>query len=147
MFSYLKDSRANVEVIEGDGRLGIEGDKHPGYDVLVIDAFSSDAIPIQLVTREAFRLYLSRLSGPDSVLAFHISNRVVDLTPVMLAFSRTEQVPVRFYMTSTYQYAMFSRNPAMLDLAGRDEKIYEWDRVDSVLWTDEYSSLVPVLRR
>jgi hypothetical protein len=146
-FTYLEDSRASVEVIERDGRLGIEEDRHPGYDILVIDAFSSDAIPIQMVTREAFRLYLSRLNGPDSVLAFHISNRVVDLTPVMLAFSRTEHVPLRFYMTGTYQYAMFSRNAAMLDLAGPNDSLYPWDRVDSVLWTDGYSSLVRILQR
>ena len=145
-FTFLKDSKADVEVIERDGRMGIEGDKEPGYDVIVIDAFSSDAIPMQLVTREAFRLYQSKLNGPDAVLVFHISNRVVDLTPVMLAFSRTEHVPMRFFMTGIYEYAMFSHNAAMLDLAGPDEKNYDWDRVDSVLWTDNYSSLVPVLR-
>jgi hypothetical protein len=145
-FSFLSESKANVEVIEGDARLALEGDQHGGYDVLIIDAFSGDAIPIQLVTLEAFRLYLSRLNGPNSVLAFHISNRIVDLTPVMLALSRTEHVPERFYMNGSSEYAMFSRNPAMLDLAGPDEK-NPWDAVDSVLWTDGYSSLLPVLKR
>jgi spermidine synthase len=146
-FTFLKDTKANVEVIEEDGRLGIEEDKQPGYDILIVDAFSGDAIPIQLVTREAFRLYLSKLNGPDAVLVFHITNRVVDLTAVMLGFSRTEHVPLRFFMSSNAEWTMFSRNPAMLDLVGPDEKLYSWDQVESVLWTDGYSSLVPVLRR
>jgi hypothetical protein len=146
-FTFVKDSKAHIEVIEKDGRLGLEADQHSGYDVLVIDAFSSDAIPMQLVTREAFRLYRSKLKGPDSILVFHISNRMVDLSPVMLAFSRTEHVPMRFYMTGNYEYAMFSQNSAMLDLAGLAENDYDWSRIDSVLWTDSYSSLVPVLRR
>jgi hypothetical protein len=144
-FTFLAGSQANVEVVEGDARLAMEADQHGGYDVLIIDAFSGDAIPIQLVTREAFRLYLSKLNGPDAVLAFHISNRIVDLTPVMLAFSRTEHVPERFYMNGSSAYAMFSRNAAALDLGGPDEK-NSWDKVDSVLWTDGYSSLLPVLK-
>jgi len=145
-FTYVQDSKANVEMIQEDGRLGIEEDKHPGYDILVLDAFSGDAIPTQLVTHEAFQLYLRRLNGPDSVLVFHISNRVVDLTSVMLAFSRTEHIPLRFYMNFTSEYAIFSRNSAMLDLAGPDEKTYDWDQVASVLWTDDYSSLISLLR-
>ena len=145
-FTYLQDTKASIEVMQDDGRLGIEADKQPGYDVLVLDAFSGDAIPTQMITREAFQLYLRRLNGPDSVLVFHISNRVVDLSPVMLAFSRTEYVPLRFYMNFTFEYAVFSRNPAMLDLAGPDEKTYPWDQVESVLWTDDHSSLMSVLR-
>jgi hypothetical protein len=145
-FYYLQDAKANVELIQADGRLAIDGDKQSRYDILVIDGFSGDAIPTQLITREAFELYVSRLSGSDSVLIFHISNRLVDLTPVMLAFSRTEHIPMRFFMSSTSEYAAFSRNAAMLDLIGPDQKDYPWDRVESVLWTDSYSSLIPVLR-
>ena len=145
-FYYLEDSKANVELIQADGRLAIAGDNQSRYDILVIDGFAGDAIPTQLITREAFRLYMSRLNGPDSVLVFHISNRLVDLTPVMLAYGRTEHVPMRFFMTSVSEYAMFSRNPAVLDLAGPDNKDYPWDRVGSVLWTDGYSSIIPVLR-
>jgi len=146
-FSYLADSKAAVELIQADGRLAIDSDNQSRYDVLVIDGFSGDAIPTQLVTREAFQLYVSRLNGPDSVLIFHISNRLVDLTPVMLAHSRSEHVPLRFFMNSLCEYAAFSRNSAVLDLMGPDQKDYPWDRVDSVLWTDSHSSLIPVLRR
>jgi hypothetical protein len=145
-FYYLQNCKANVELILADGRLAIESDKQSRYDILVIDAFSGDAIPTQLITQEAFELYMSRLSGPDSVLVFHISNRIVDLTPVMLAYSRTEHVPIRFFMNSTSEYAVFSPNPAMLNLIGPDQKDYPWDRVESVLWTDNYSSLITILR-
>jgi hypothetical protein len=145
-FSYLRDTRANVEVIEGDGRLGLEQDTGPGYDVLVVDVFAGDAIPIHIVTREAFELCMKRLSGPNAVLAFHISNRVLDLTSVMLGFSRTENVPVRFYMNYNSEYAVFSQNAAMLDLAGPDLHTYPWEQVPSVVWTDDFSSPIQVMR-
>jgi hypothetical protein len=145
-FTYLADTAANVEVIEGDGRLGLAQDTGPGYDVLVVDVFAGDAIPIHMVTREAFELCMSRLNGPDSVLIFHISNRVLDLTSVMLGFSRAEGVPVRFYMNYNSEYAVFSRNAAMLDLAGADQHAYPWDEVPSVLWTDDFSSPIQVMR-
>jgi hypothetical protein len=145
-FSYIQDTRAQVEVIEADGRLGLAEDPGPGYDVLVVDVFAGDAIPIHIVTREAFELCMSRLSGPDSVLAFHISNRVLDLTSVMLGFSRASGVPVRFYMNYNSEYAVFSRNAAMLDLAGADPHAYPWEQVPSVLWTDDFSSPIQVMR-
>ncbi len=145
-FSYLRDTEAKAEVIEGDGRLGLAQDTGPGYDVLVVDVFAGDAIPIHIVTREAFELCMSRLSGPNSVLIFHISNRVVDLTSVMLGFSRAANVPVRFYMNYNSEYAVFSRNPAMLDLAGPDQHAYPWEQVPSVLWTDDFSSPIQVMR-
>jgi hypothetical protein len=145
-FSYLRDTKATVEVIEADGRLALEQDTGVGYDVLIVDVFSGDAIPIHIVTREAFELCMGRLKGPDSVLVFHISNRVLDLTSVMLGFSRTANVPVRFYMNYNSEYAVFSRNPAMLDLAGPDLHTYPWDQVPSVLWTDDFSSPILVMR-
>jgi hypothetical protein len=145
-FSYLRDTAANVEVFEGDGRLGLAQDSGPGYDVLVVDVFAGDAIPIHIVTREAFELCMSRLNGPDGVLIFHISNRVLDLTSVMLGFSRTTGVPVRFYMNYNSEYAVFSRNAAMLDLAGPDQHAYPWEQVPSVLWTDDFSSPIQVMR-
>jgi hypothetical protein len=145
-FSYVRDAKANIEIIEADGRLALARDTGPGYDVLVVDVFSGDAIPIHIVTREAFELCMSRLSGPDSVLIFHISNRVVDLTSVMLGFSRTAHVPVRFYMNYNSEYAVFSQNAAMLDLAGPDLKTYPWDQIPSVFWTDDFSSPIDVMR-
>ena len=86
-FFYLADSRAAVDVVIGDARLSIERELRDGtgvhaYDVLVIDAFSGDAIPVHLLTREAFARYKEALA-PDGVLAVHVSNQYLDLRPVV----------------------------------------------------------------
>ena len=86
LFTYLADSQAQVEVVLGDGRLSL-ADERPGrFDVLVLDAFSSDAIPVHLLTREAVELYLTRLR-PDGLLVFHISNRYLGLGTVLAAIA------------------------------------------------------------
>src|SRR5262249_15710017 len=81
-FSFLKDSKARVEVQLGDARLSLEREPKWDFDVLVLDAFSSDAIPVHLLTVEAFRAYLRQLRT-GGILAVHISNRYLDLVPVV----------------------------------------------------------------
>jgi SAM-dependent methyltransferase len=83
-FTYLGQSRAATEVVLGDARLSLEAEAPQGYDLLAIDAFSSDAIPVHLLTREAFALYLRHLA-PGGVLAVHVSNRYLELRPVVRA--------------------------------------------------------------
>jgi hypothetical protein len=88
LFSYNADSEARIEVVLGDARVQLEHELtqqgSQGFDVLAIDAFSSDAIPIHLITREAVEVYWKHLAK-DGILAFHISNRSLDLTPVTRA--------------------------------------------------------------
>jgi SAM-dependent methyltransferase len=81
-FTYLRDTPAHVELVLGDGRLSLEREPDQHFDLLVIDAFSGDAIPVHLLTREAFRTYFRHLK-PDGILAVHISNRYLDLRPVI----------------------------------------------------------------
>jgi SAM-dependent methyltransferase len=81
-FTYLKDSPAKVVSALGDARLVMEREPDQKFDVLAVDAFSSDSIPVHLITREAVRLY-ARHVKPDGVIAFHISNRYLDLQPVV----------------------------------------------------------------
>lgn len=81
-FSYLKDSPAHVEVALGDARLSLEREYHQHFDVLAVDAFSGDSIPVHLLTREAFDLYFKHLK-PGGVLAVHVSNKYLDLLPVV----------------------------------------------------------------
>ena len=81
-FSFLKDSAAKVTSALGDARLVLERETDQGFDVLAIDAFSSDSIPVHLITREAIKLYARHLK-PEGVIAFHISNRYLDLQPVV----------------------------------------------------------------
>lgn len=81
-FTYLRDSDADVRVVLGDARLSLHEAPDGHYGLMVIDAFSGDAIPVHLLTREAIQLYLEKLA-PGGVLAFHISNQFLDLAPVL----------------------------------------------------------------
>ncbi len=85
LFTFLSDSRAEVKVVPGDARISLEQELNrnevQNFDVLVIDAFSGDAIPVHLLTEEAFQLYLRHLRKPNGILAFHISNDALDLRP------------------------------------------------------------------
>src|SRR5439155_3347180 len=82
LFFYLRETHAHLEIIEGDARLSLERENAPLYDVLALDAFSGDAIPVHLLTKEAVALYLKHLR-PEGVLAFHASNQFLNLSPVI----------------------------------------------------------------
>src|SRR5262249_6889330 len=83
-FTYIRDSGAQVEIVEGDARTSLAAEPPQHFDVLVVDAFSGDAVPLHLLTSEALALYRKHLN-PGGILAFHISNRHVDLeAPIAL---------------------------------------------------------------
>ncbi len=82
VFSFLSDTAATVQVVAGDGRLSLAAEPAGSHDLVVVDAFSSDAIPIHLLTREAVRIY-QRVLADGGVIAFHVSNRFFDLFPVV----------------------------------------------------------------
>ena len=82
MFFYLRESPAKIQVTLGDARLSLESEPPQGFDVLVLDAFSGDAIPVHLLTREAFAIYQRHLK-PEGILAVHVSNQYLDLAPVV----------------------------------------------------------------
>ena len=82
LFTYLVDCPAKVEIVEGDARLQLEQAPDHSYDIILVDAFSSDAIPTHLLTREALLLYDKKLA-PQGTLVFHISNRYYDLAAVL----------------------------------------------------------------
>ena len=88
-FTYLGDSKAKQEVIVGDGRLALQEDRaeRSKYDLILIDAFTGDGIPVHLLTREAIEIYLTRLTA-DGLLIFHVSNRYYELRPVIKAIAR-----------------------------------------------------------
>ncbi|WP_342375076.1 fused MFS/spermidine synthase [Myxococcus stipitatus] len=91
-FSLLGSSQANVRVLAGDARLRIEEAQDQGYDVIVLDAFSSDFVPTHLLTREAISLYLRKLR-PGGILLFHVSSRLFNLVPVLTRLSAELNVP------------------------------------------------------
>ena len=92
-FTFLRDSPAQTDIVLGDGRLSLEREPPQGYDVLAIDAFSGDSIPMHLITREAMAVYVRHLK-PDGVIVFQATNRFVDIAPVV------ERLAAEFGMTA-----------------------------------------------
>ena len=156
-FTFLRDSPAKIETVLGDARLSLErefAEKGPqNFDVLVIDAFSSDAIPAHLLTSEALDVYLKHLSGPSSVLAFHISNKVLDLRYVLAALAAQKQLAVvrlnkrdSDNAAERSDWVMLARNPQALQLNSFASLIAPMPQPDDrMLWTDDYSNLFRVL--
>jgi len=93
-FTYLADSKATIETVLGDARLVLERETPQRFDVLAIDAFSGDAIPVHLLTLEALDVYLRHLA-PDGILAFHVSNKFLVLPPVVGALAKTRGLHAR----------------------------------------------------
>jgi SAM-dependent methyltransferase len=153
-FTFLKDSRAKVEVALGDARLSLEREPTQNFDVLALDAFSSDAIPVHLLTVEAFKTYLRHLK-PGGVLAVHISNRYLDLVPVVQQAARHLSLELRQVENDDDDDAGVYRSDWMLVSAspaafeGKELKDAA-DRIDAVprvrLWTDDYSDLYRILK-
>lgn len=157
-FTFLASCPPRTRVILGDGRLQLEGAKED-YDVIALDAFSSDAIPIHLLTREAVRAYLARLA-PEGALLFHISNRHLDLEPVLAAVARDlglhAVVREDFRLTATELadgktgselVAMARSRAALGPLAADPRWVPVAARDDVSAWTDDFSSIVPIFRR
>jgi hypothetical protein len=153
-FTYLRESRARVNVVLGDARVQMEQQAPQGYDVLVLDAFSGDAIPVHLLTAEAMALYRRHLK-PGGVLAVHISSQYVDLAPVLAAEARQAGVPA-FDVRSPANDALgaFQSDWVLLsaDAAffGQPEIAAAARPVEArpgqAVWTDDFTSLLPLMK-
>jgi hypothetical protein len=156
-FTYLRDSAAPVRIVLGDARLTI-ADARPGeFDLLVLDAFSSDAIPAHLLTREAVQLYLRKLSD-RGLLVFHISNRHLDLAPVLAKLADDARLTAYvgsyepsnddadLYPSASKWVAMSRHADTLQTLA--DDTLWTRLRSDPTMpvWTDDYSNLLQVLK-
>jgi hypothetical protein len=165
-FTYVADCRARgarCEIKLGDGRLTLERERDTGtatrYHVLVLDAFSGDAVPVHLLTLEAFKLYVERLTtaaedGEDGALAVNISNRYLDLEPVIRGaadhfglaaiYIRSPQIPQQ--SINHADWMILSRNEPLLEKL----RPFAWQPDESpkpaVLWTDQRNSLFDVLK-
>ncbi len=173
-FSFVEDSAAEVELVLGDARLSMEDEQRRGvkqdFDFLVLDAFSSDAIPIHLMTREAFELYFKALA-PDGLMAVHVSNRhfqLMSLVSRMAAEFGAESLQIKTRPAPQLQsgltdWVIIARNSDQLTrLRIRIEKRHralrlrpdailmrrgsDADLAGTPLWTDDYSDLLSVLR-
>jgi spermidine synthase len=157
-FTFIKDSAAKVVIVPGDARLSLDREfKESGsqyFDVLVVDAFSSDAIPIHLLTQEALEIYLEHLRGPDSVLAFHISNKMLDLSPVLASLAAHNHLAVaRLHnrhspdLGERSDWILLSKNPDALAYDSFRAHLDSMPPADpKLVWTDDYSDLFAVLR-
>jgi spermidine synthase len=156
-FTFLGDSRAKVEIIPGDARLSMERELHNGnpqqFDVLTIDAFSGDAVPVHLITQEAIAIYLRQLK-PDGVIAFNITNGYLDLRPVLRELAQRFNLRGAWVhdvatsrMFATSDWVLLSRNDRVLgepDIAAHLRSLDSGRKVR--LWTDDYSNLFQILK-
>jgi hypothetical protein len=157
-FTYLADSRANVSVVLGDARLSLANARPAAYDLLVLDAFSSDAIPVHLLTGEALQLYREKLA-PGALIAFHISNRHLDLEPVLgnlaaaAGMASLTQLHVAPPGAATNEYKLSSQwvllAPTAADLAAFAADA-RWratrQQPGAAVWTDDFSNVLSVMR-
>lgn len=153
-FTYLKNSAAACDVVLGDGRLSLESEPDQRYDVLVLDAFSSDAIPLHLLTVEAFDVYLRHLR-PDGVVAVHASSRYLDPAPVVRALAdRSALAMVRVFSRGDAtrclepaDWLILTRNASLLADGELGSAAARDDGRRARAWTDDHNDLLEVLRR
>ena len=153
-FTYLADSDATIETPLGDARLKLEREPPQRFNVLAIDAFSSDAIPLHLITSEAVAIYKRHLA-PGGVIAFHVTNRFLDLVPVVEALAQSQRSSRhphrgRRRRRRWRRAATGCCSPKTRQLLERPE-LADFakpivPRTDWRLWTDEYNNIVQALK-
>lgn len=156
-FTYLRDAPGDTDIVLGDARLSLVEERDRTFSLIVADAFSSDAIPTHLITREALALYFRKLA-PDGVLAFHISNRYISLETVLGNLARDARLscwlgdldaPLAdgIEEANASQWVALARTPEDLGGVATEGR---WRRCKtgppSHTWTDDYSNLISLLR-
>ena len=157
-FFYLAEAEADVDVVIGDGRLELERDDDLELDVLVLDAFTGDAIPVHLLTAEAFAIYQRHLS-PDGILAVHISNLHFDLRPVIRARAEAMgAVAVLVESDADAERNLYTSDWMLITTNGEfladpeleslwtPRALDEDENLREFLWTDDYANLMATLR-
>jgi SAM-dependent methyltransferase len=151
-FRYLRECPCTLSVVPGDGRLALEGEPREDFDVLVVDAFNGDSIPVHLLTREAFAAYLSHLR-PGGTLAVHVTNRYLDLTPVVQRLAAERQMQSRLIQSAqdpergvyAATWVLVATDPEFLASLSAVAAPFPVPRGWRT-WTDDYSNLFQVLR-
>ncbi|MBN1488859.1 MAG: fused MFS/spermidine synthase, partial [Phycisphaerae bacterium] len=160
-FTYLRDCQGTVDVVLGDARRMLANAADGQFDLLVLDAYSSDAIPTHLLSREAMQLYVSKVTA-DGVLAFHITNRFLDLQPVLARLAEDAGLTCLIREETSDELSeaaqAFGAQRAVVVVIARKPDAFgllvdhaKWRQLprspDTPLWTDEYSSVLSVLHR
>jgi len=159
-FTYLALSKAKIDVIMGDGRLSMENEPPQNFDFIIMDAFSSDAVPVHLLTKEAFQIYQSHLK-PDGAILVNISNRYLDLRPVVENAARVFGFDSHHINNepSTYEdedggwwlygstWMVLSKNKEFMSRSALSEVASPPLGTNTVpLWTDDYASMFRILQ-
>ena len=152
-FTFLGKSEATIEIALGDARLNLEREPPQGFDLLAIDAFSSDAIPVHLITSEALAVY-KRHMKPGGIVAFHVTNRYLDLVPVVQQLADAQGMHAVF-VSDDGDEQMASRSDWVL-LSDREEPLQAGliddvavaiePRPDWRLWTDDFNNILTVMK-
>ncbi len=155
-FSYLKDSDAKIELVLGDGRLALESEPPQRFDLLAADAFSSDSVPMHLMTKEALALYMRHVR-PGGVVVFNVTNRYLDLAPVVKRLADSLGLHARlvshspddveYNLYSITDFVLVTADPKLFDrpeLAGLAAPIEVPAKVS--VWTDDFNNLLQALR-
>jgi SAM-dependent methyltransferase len=157
-FTYLHEGKADWDIVMGDARFSLQTQPDAQFDLLVVDAFSSDSIPVHLLTREALRVYLSKLK-PGGCIAFHVTNHYLDLPQVLAALARDAAIPAylktdnhhasmisKTYISSSV-WAVFFKDGQMVDqLPNREEWKNLAEEKPIPVWTDDYSNVLRVIK-
>jgi hypothetical protein len=157
VFTYLRDSAARIDVEVGDARLLLEREltkkERQKFDILILDAFSGDAIPVHLLTREAFETYWQHLDSDHGIIAVHVSSRHINLFPVLQGACtyfhadavidvNTAKIP---FMTSYWVF--LARHPSALNIQGLEQSLPPFEKqIPPRLWTDDYSDIFRLIQ-
>jgi SAM-dependent methyltransferase len=155
LFTYMRDCQAKVQVVLGDARLRLQEAPDEQFGLIVLDAFSSDAIPVHLLTKEAFELYLSKLA-PDGILVMQMTNRYLDLAPL------AGRLAQEFHMVCLEQedenregtergkaashWAVIARREADLGHLAQSPRWKPIETSVAEVWTDDFSNLLGILK-
>jgi len=157
-FTFLSESPATIEVVLGDGRLSLEREPSQGFDVLAMDAFSGDSIPMHLLTREAMAIYMRHLK-PGGVLAFQATNRFIDigpvvaglageygLTAVLISDTPQDTEGAGYWLSATDQILVTSDRGLL-----ESDRIREAGKVLAArpgfrIWTDDYNNRLRIVK-
>ena len=153
-FTFLRDSPARIERVLGDARLALEREPPQGFDLLAVDAFSGDAVPVHLLTAQAMDVYLRHMK-PDGVVAFHVTNRFLELAPVVARIA--ERKGLHAVLVSDDARASKSLDPTDWVLVARDPTVLAREplrgaaspvalRAGARPWTDDFNNLLGVLK-
>ena len=154
LFTYLRDSAAQITFANGDARTSLAREAPQNFDVLAVDAFSSDAIPLHLLTTEAIALYKRHLA-PDGIIAFHVSNQYLDLAPEIAQLAIASHMQSKLIEAASNDLDGSYRSTWILltnseiffgvpAIAAADDPVPTTPRLRP--WTDDYSSLLPILK-